>query len=387
MEGRLAAVSLPKILLSYHSVMSAPSHVPDAVRIEVRTSAGSYPVTIAPGAVRGLTAALDAAALPARRFLVSNPTVWRLHGDLFRGISAEEPILVPDGERFKNLQTIGRIYDALIRAQADRSSAIIAIGGGVVGDIAGFAAATYLRGIPVVQVPTTLLAQVDSAIGGKVGVNHPLGKNLIGAFHPPSAVTVDVDLLSTLPRREFRSGLYEVVKYGVIASRPLFTRVREGLGALFAREPAVLLPVIADSCRIKAAVVGDDEREAGARRALNFGHTIGHALEAVTRYRRFRHGEAIAYGMVVAAELGVQRGIMAAADRDELQALITQMGPLPPVSDLSPAEILEAMARDKKIIAGELHFVLATTIGATVTARDVTAAELTHALAAIGPNG
>ena len=164
----------------------------------------------------------------------------------------------------------------------------------MVGDIAGFAAATYLRGVPVVQVPTTLLAQVDSAIGGKVGVNHPLGKNLIGAFHQPRAVVVDPTLLATLPRREFRAGLYEVVKYGVIASRPLFDRVAATLPALFTRDADALLPIIAESCRIKAAVVEQDERETGLRRTLNFGHTAGHALEAVTKYRRFRHGEAVA---------------------------------------------------------------------------------------------
>jgi 3-dehydroquinate synthase len=170
----------------------------------------------------------------------------------------------------------------------------VAVGGGVTGDIAGFAAATYLRGIPVVQVPTTLLAQVDSSVGGKVGVNHPLGKNLIGAFYPPTAVVIDPELLTTLPRREFRAGLYEVVKYGVIASRPLFERTARDLKALFARDASALLPIIAESCRIKASIVEQDERESGLRRTLNFGHTAGHALEAITKYRRFRHGEAVA---------------------------------------------------------------------------------------------
>ena len=355
--------------------------------MEVRTSSATYSVAIAAGAARELTALLDSAGLPQRRFIVSNPTVWRLHAQAFEKVTAEEPILIPDGERFKNLGTIGRIYDGLIRANADRSTTIIAVGGGVVGDAAGFAAATYLRGIPVVQVPTTLLAQVDSAIGGKVGVNHPLGKNLIGAFHQPAAVVIDINLLSTLPRREFRAGLYEIVKYGVIASRPLFDRLRSALPALFARDHAALIPVIAESCQIKAAIVAGDEREAGARRALNFGHTVGHALEAVTKYRRFRHGEAIAFGMLAAAELGVARGVMPPRDREELSSLITQMGPLPTVSDLSPAEILEAIGRDKKVLAGQLHFVLATCIGATVTVKDVTSEELNRALGAIRVGG
>jgi 3-dehydroquinate synthase len=252
-----------------------------------------------------------------------------------------------------------------------------------VGDATGFAAATFLRGVPIVHVPTTLLAQVDSATGGKTGVNHPLGKNLIGAYHQPLAVVVDPRFLSTLPRREFRAGLYEVIKYGVIASRALFDRVADDLPRLFAREIDALLPVIAESCRIKADIVGRDEREAGPRRALNFGHTAGHALEAVTKYRRFRHGEAVAYGMLVAAELGVSRGTLLPAERDVLAALITAMGPLPPVGDLSAGDLLQAMGRDKKVIAGTLHFVLPQGIGATTVVTDVTPDELTHALAAI----
>ena len=269
---------------------------------------GEYGIEIAPDSTLRLGATLDAARLPARRFIVASQTVWRLHGDRLQNVTAEEPILIPDGERYKQLATVGRIYDALIRAGADRMSTIVAVGGGVTGDIAGFAAATFLRGVPVVQVPTTLLAQVDSSVGGKVGVNHALGKNLIGAFHPPAAVVIDPELLATLPRREFRAGLYEVVKYGVIASRPLFEQTSRDLKALFAREAHALLPVIAESCRIKASIVEQDEHETGLRRTLNFGHTAGHALEAVTKYRRFRHGEAVAYGMLAAAALATKRG-------------------------------------------------------------------------------
>jgi 3-dehydroquinate synthase len=304
--------------------------------------------------------------------------VWRLHGQRFLSGGTEGPILIPDGERFKTLGTVGRIYDALVRAQADRGIGIVAVGGGVVGDVAGFAAATYLRGVPVAQVPTTLLAQVDSAIGGKTGVNHALGKNLIGAFHAPAAVLVDPELLVTLPRREFRAGLYEVVKYGVIASRGLFEQVAAGLTSLFSRDPAALLPTIAESCRIKAAVV------AGRRRILNFGHTAGHALEAVTRYRRFRHGEAVAFGMLAAAELARARGALSEADRDALQTLVAAMGPLPAVADLEAAQVVEAVGRDKKVLHGTLHFVLPVAIGKTVIADDVTGAELLAALRAIG---
>jgi 3-dehydroquinate synthase len=356
----------------------------DTTRLHIRAASGAYPVEIAAGAARRLSAMLDGIGAPKRRFIVSNATVWRFHGDPLQPLTTEEPILLPDGERFKNLPTVGRIYDALIRANADRATTIVALGGGVVGDITGFAAATYLRGVPVVQVPTTLLAQVDSAIGGKVGVNHAAGKNLIGAYHQPAAVVIDPEFLGSLPRREFRAGLYEVVKYGVIASRPLFERLQAGMKALFAREPDVLVPVIADCCRIKGAVVEQDERESGPRRALNFGHTLGHALEAATKYRRFRHGEAVGYGMLAAANLAVTRGAMPAADRDALRELIAQMGPMPSVADLSAAQVVEAVSRDKKVIAGHLHFVLPTAIGAITTVTDVTPDELIAAARSIG---
>jgi 3-dehydroquinate synthase len=362
------------------------SHItfPASRRIPVHTPSGDYTVEIAAGSSRRLGLLLDAVNAPARRFIVSSPPIWRLHGETFGPNTAEPPILIPDGERHKQVSTVGRIYDALIRAGADRATTIVAVGGGVAGDVAGFAAATFLRGIPVVQVPTTLLAQVDSAIGGKVGVNHPLGKNLIGAFHQPLAVSVDPELLATLPRREFRAGLYEVVKYGVIASRPLFDTLTSHLAAVFKRDPELLTGIIAESCAIKAAVVGEDEREHGPRRALNFGHTMGHALEAITKYKRFRHGEAVACGMLAASELAVARGALAREDHKALQDLIMRMGPLPTVADLSASEALDAIRRDKKVIGGQLHFVLPTSIGKTTTVTDVTPEELTRAAQAIG---
>lgn len=363
------------------------SGVASAVRVEVRTASATYPVVIAAGAAAALPQSLREVRAPARRFIVTTTPVWGQHAEAFAGLSADEPILLPDGERHKTLATVMRIYDALIRAAADRATCLIAVGGGVVGDITGFAAATFLRGVPVVQVPTTLLAQVDSAIGGKTGVNHPLGKNLIGAYHQPLAVVVDPLLLGTLPRREFRAGLYEVIKYGIIASRPLFARIADELPKLFGRETESLVPVIAESCRIKAEVVGADEREAGPRRALNFGHTAGHALEAVTKYRRFRHGEAVAYGMLVAAELGVRRGTLDPADRTQVAELIAKMGPLPPVGDLPAADLVQAMRRDKKVVAGTLHFILPAGIGATTVVTDVSEGELREALAAIGVRG
>src|SRR6185295_380243 len=240
--------------------------------IDVPTPSRTYTVTIGDGAIDGIVRLLDQAKAPARRFVVSSPLVWKLHGpQLARALRGADPILVPDGERFKQLGTVTRIYDALVRANADRASTIITFGGGVIGDMAGFAAAIFLRGIAAVHVPTTLLAQVDSAIGGKVGVNHPQGKNLIGAFHQPHAVIVDPLVLGTLPRREFRAGLYEIIKYGMTSSPSLFDRLSRERTAIFARAPEALTPIIAESCRIKADVVAKDERESGLRRILNFG--------------------------------------------------------------------------------------------------------------------
>jgi 3-dehydroquinate synthase len=354
------------------------------LRIDIRSRSGAYPVLIAPGISNRLPRLLQEVNPAGRRVLVSNVTIWRFHGERFGAVSADEPILLPDGERFKNLQIVGRVYEGLIRARADRGSAVVAIGGGVLGDTAGFAAATYLRGVPLVHVPTTLLAQIDSAIGGKVGVNHAAGKNLIGAFHPPALVAVDPELLATLPRREFRAGLYEAIKYGVIASRPLFEALSTELAAIFAREPAALMRVIGESCAIKARVVEQDEHETGVRRTLNFGHTVGHALEAVTRYKRFRHGEAVGYGMIAAAHIGAARGMLPAADHDALTGLIRAMGPLPGVGDLSAAQVLDAVGRDKKIVNGRLHYVLPTAIGACEVVDEVTTEEIARALAALG---
>src|ERR687887_1125959 len=223
----------------------------DAVRIDVPTPSRSYVITISNGAIDRLHPLLDDLHLPERRIVVSSPPVWRFHGaQLARALGVTEPVLVPDGERFKHLATVARIYDALVRLNADRASTLITFGGGVIGDMAGFAAATYLRGIPLVHVPTTLLAQVDAAIGGKVGVNHALGKNLIGAFYQPHAVVVDPSVLGTLPRREFRAGLYEVIKYGMTSSAALFDRIVQGRKAIFARAPEALTPIISESCRI-----------------------------------------------------------------------------------------------------------------------------------------
>ena len=317
--------------------------------------------------------------------LITTNRIWNLHGRRVSRLAGPRgPVVIGDGERAKHLQSVERIYRALALRRVDRASMVAAFGGGVIGDVAGFAAATFLRGIDFIQIPTTLVAQVDSAIGGKVGVNLPAGKNLAGAFHAPALVLVDPAVLRTLPPKEFRAGMYEVIKYGVIASRPLFDRVSESLDAIMRQRPAVLNAVILECCRIKADVVQRDEREAGPRRALNFGHTVGHALEAVTRYRRFRHGEAVGWGMAAAARLSVMRGAMSADDEQQLLALLYRLGPRPAVSDLRTSDVLDAMSRDKKVRQGRLHFVLCAGIGGTAIVADVTQAELRAAVRALG---
>jgi 3-dehydroquinate synthase len=356
------------------------------LRVDVAAGPHRYPIYIEHGLTAQLGRLIEQSPVPAsRQFFISSPLVWKLHGKtVSRAVPKSETILLPDGEKYKQLAVVSRAYESLIKLEADRGAGIIAFGGGVVGDMAGFVAATYLRGIKLVQVPTTLLAQVDSAVGGKVGVNHPLGKNMIGAFHHPSLVAIDPALLETLPRREFRAGLYEVIKYGMTSSRDLFERIDRDMDAIFARKADALVPVIGESCTIKAAVVGLDERESGPRRMLNFGHTAGHALEAVTKYRRFRHGEAIAYGMLVAAEIAVARGVMPDVDRRALVHIIIKLGPLPPVGDLSAREVLEAIKHDKKVVDGTLHYVLCTGTGAWTTVTDVTEEELGKALRKVG---
>src|SRR6185436_7005903 len=366
--------------------MPEPSASPAApTRITVTAAAGPYPVIIGTDTIDRLGAELDAVKLGKRRILISSERVWDFHGPLFRKIGADRtPILIEDGERYKNLNTVARIFDALVKAKADRSTVIIAVGGGVIGDMVGFSAAADLLTRPVVHVPTALLAKVDSAIGGKTGVNHPLGKNMIGAFHAPSLVVADPIVLETLPRREFRAGLYEVIKYGVISDPTLLDRMRDSTTAIFARDSEAVAPLVSASCRIKADVVSADERESGLRRILNFGHTVGHALEAVTKYKQFRHGEAIGYGMLAALHIGVARGVTPRPLLEEVEALITQLGPLPSVSDISAKDVFAAISLDKKVVDGKLHFIAASARGKTVELTDVTEKEIKAALKKIG---
>ncbi|MGD9905834.1 MAG: 3-dehydroquinate synthase [Vicinamibacterales bacterium] len=353
--------------------------------IPVRARDGDYVIEVARGIRTRIGPALDAAGLSGARIAVTSPRVWAAQGRAIRSVGTRSrSVVVDDGERAKTMRTVGRVHDALVDAGADRAAIVVAIGGGVIGDLVGFAAATYLRGVRLVQVPTTLMAQVDSAIGGKVGVNHPRGKNLIGAFHAPRRVLVDPDALTTLPAREFRAGLYEVIKYGVIASAPLLDRLDERLDDLLRQRGDTLADVVATCCRIKAEIVSADERESGLRRVLNFGHTAGHALEAASGYGRLLHGEAVALGMRVALALGVSRGVTPADLASRVGTLLDRLGPVPSVARLPLTTVLAAIGRDKKVVDRTLHFIAATAAGATTTLTDVTSAELRRALATIG---
>lgn len=356
-------------------------------RIEVQAAGGPYPVVVGHGVSAQLSDWLDTAGLTGPATVVSSPTVWEAQGRrIARALKGRmaPPILVPDGERSKNMSTVGRIHNALVECHADRSSIIVAVGGGVLGDMAGFAAATYLRGVRVAHVPTTLMAQVDSAVGGKTGVNHPLGKNLIGAFHAPRLVVADPQLLDTLSRRQFRAGLYEVIKYGAISTPSLLDLVAGGAGSAFVNAPDVLDTIVSESCRIKAAIVSGDEREGGPRRVLNFGHTLGHALESATAYRRLLHGEAVGYGMLAAAALGERRGVTPSGTATAIRTAIAHLGPLPSITELSARAVAGGAAHDKKVIGGRLHFVAVTALGRTRELADVTARELVAALRTLG---
>jgi 3-dehydroquinate synthase len=313
---------------------------------------------------------------PQRAIIVSNPTVDSLYGrrvkrSLGRADFRVEHFLIGDGERFKTLRTAEQFYTFLIEKQVERKDAIIALGGGVVGDLAGFVAATYLRGLSYIQVPTTLLAQIDSSVGGKTAVNHRLGKNLIGAFHQPSLVVIDPSTLGSLPPRQVRAGLFEAIKYAVIRDRSLFEYITGQIERLKQLDSAAISHLIARSCQIKADVVASDERESGLRRILNFGHTIGHALEVITHYRRFQHGEAVGHGMRVASHIAERLGLLAPCERQAIDEAIAQVGNLPRADDLALDAIMLAIGRDKKAEAGRIAFVLPVEIGSVVIKSDV----------------
>ncbi len=337
----------------------------DGIRVRART--GSYDVLSGAGVLNRAPREIAWLGKHTGVCLLSSPSVWKHWGkrceSIFRRAGAKHTILFDDREVAKNLATVGTVCRKLVRAGADRRALIIAIGGGAVGDVAGFVAASYLRGVSLVHVPTTLVAQVDSSIGGKTGVNLPEGKNLVGAFYPPRLVLSDPCFMQTLPDREFRSGLYEVIKYGVIGDRPLFVRLERDMPKLLRRDSHILSWVISQCVRAKARIVSRDERESGLREILNFGHTFGHAIESVTKYRRFLHGEAVAWGILAAVALSEEAGLLRPAEVARVVRLILRVGPLPPLPRLSAARLISVMRADKKSRAGRLRFALARRIG------------------------
>jgi 3-dehydroquinate synthase len=346
-------------------------------RIRVRLKQNAYDVIVGRGLLQraGREVRQLLPVSESRVFVVTSPNVRRhwgaaLEQSLRRAKLAYQILEMNDGEPAKRLETVERLAEQMVSAHADRKSLLLALGGGVVGDCAGFLAAIFLRGVPVVQVPTTLLAQVDASIGGKTGVNLRGGKNLIGAFHQPKAVLVDPDVLSTLDEREFRAGLFESLKCGVIRDQALFNFICRYQDKILGRDRKALERIIADSIRVKAAVVAADEKESDLRRILNFGHTVGHALEAATGYTQLLHGEAVGWGMIAAATIACDSGFCSPETARQITSAVEALGP-PPRPNCATKAITDCLAADKKTVSGVVHFVLPTKIGKVKIASDV----------------
>lgn len=340
----------------------------------------SYPVYIGRDLLRD-PKLLAQHVVASQVVIVSNDTVSPLYVDRVRTALGERKliteVILPDGEQYKTLDSLNEIFDRVMTDNHNRTTTFIAVGGGVVGDITGFAAACYQRGVNFIQIPTTLLAQVDSSVGGKTAVNHPLGKNMIGAFYQPQAVLIDIDTLHTLPAREFSAGLAEVIKYGLIRDEPFYRWLQEQLPRLVAREESVLAQAIERSCAIKAEVVAADEREGGLRAILNLGHTFGHAIETAQGYGKWLHGEAVATGMLLALELSASRSGIAAAEVDDFKALLRAVDlPTETPPDMSADDFITLMGRDKKVVDGRLRLVLLKALGEACIVDDITEDEL-----------
>lgn len=330
----------------------------------VRTAQRTYPAIVERGCLARVHESIPRKA--GKVFVASTADVWDLYGNaLERGLAGRsyELLLFPGGEPRKRLAEVEALAERMVLQGADRSSIVVALGGGILTDIAGFLAAIFMRGIPVIQIPTTLLAQVDAAVGGKTGVNLVGGKNLIGSFHQPLAVYIDPAVVDTLPEREYRAGLFEVVKHGIIADADLFRIMRECADSVKRHAPEIVDRMVSDSVRIKAAVVSNDEKENDLRRILNFGHTFGHALEAETEYKRFLHGEAVAWGMKAAIQLSILEGLVPESEASEMLACINSYGPLPALDGISRERIAVRLLRDKKTVQGKIHFVLVEGVG------------------------
>jgi len=347
-----------------------------------------YQVHIAPGGLADLAEALAPLGLGKKIVVVSNPEIYDYYGETVRRALQNAGYhviqhLIPAGETFKTLDSINDLYNTAFQATLERNSTFLALGGGVIGDMTGFAAATWLRGINFVQVPTSLLAMVDASIGGKTGVNHPQGKNLIGAFYQPRLVFIDPTVLKTLPEREFRAGMAEVIKYGVIWDGELFTKLAAAadLASMAALPDNLLTEIIQRSCQAKVDVVSQDEKEAGLRAILNYGHTIGHAVESLTGYGQVNHGEAVAIGMVAAVKIAIAMGLCSSELGDRQRALLTKTQlptEIPPTLDFN--EIIASLQHDKKVKAGIVRFILPTAIGQVIISDDVTAEIIAQAL-------
>lgn len=352
--------------------------------VSVKTPSGAYPIHIASGRLDQIARSVptDASAI----VLVTNPVIDAIYGESVRAALSHldcsvQTVLLPDGEAHKDFSSLNLVFDAMLQAQYDRRAVIVALGGGVIGDMAGFAAAIYMRGIRFIQVPTTLLAQVDSSVGGKTAVNHPLGKNMIGAFHQPVAVEIDTNVLDTLPQREISAGLAEVIKYGLIMNAGFFDWCESSVAGLVGRDPAVLSEAIRRSCEFKAEVVGEDERESGRRAILNLGHTFGHAIEAGLGYGQWLHGEAVGCGLVMAAELSSRVCGLPASDVGRIRDLVAAIGcPIVAPGLDGPEHWISLMKGDKKAEAGQIKFVLMPAIGQAVV-QSVEAAALREVLA------
>ncbi len=335
--------------------------------INVNTPSQPYAVLIERGLIHRTGHALSTLRDSSGVFVLSSPRVWKHWGKILQeGMNGRRMaglILFADGERAKTIRTYQMICRKLVRLGADREALLVALGGGVVGDVAGFVAATYLRGVRLVHVPTTLVAQVDSAIGGKTGVNLPEGKNLIGVFHQPALVLADPQVLATLPAREYRAGLYEALKYGILGDAPLFARLEQSAAQVLAQSPEQVDWLVMRCVQAKAGIVARDERESGLRECLNLGHTFAHALEAATSYRAFRHGEAVGWGLIAAARLAVRLEKLKAEDAARIEKAIRGIGRIPPWPRVTPGKLLETMRGDKKARGGRIRFVLPTAIG------------------------
>jgi 3-dehydroquinate synthase len=375
----------PGVNVRKHALLAVFRYTDCLTRISVHTPSRQYDVLVERGLLRSVGAALrDAIPVEARVFVLTSPPVQKhwaaaLRKGLRKAGYTVETLVMPDGERAKTLKQLEKLAARMVGLGADRHSVLIALGGGVVGDVGGFLASVFMRGIPVVQLPTTLLAQVDSAIGGKTGVNLKAGKNLLGTFHQPLAVLVDPDVLTTLPEREFRSGLFEAMKYGVIRNPAIFELMERDRDALLQRHSELLETLISECIRVKADVVSGDERESGERRILNFGHTVGHALEAETNYKHFLHGEAVAWGMIAASRIGQQVGTTDAATVKRVTDLVLSYGPLPKVK-VDPKRVYKRLLSDKKTVGRAPHFVLATGLGSVEVRKDISAGVVIEAV-------